>query len=82
MHLLIVSPLMLSLISPAEAQTKSGPPTQAGPQQQRPVNAKPEPTQQEGIDAEAAKHRAVAEAREKARDARLRRDTQGICTGC
>jgi hypothetical protein len=32
--------------------------------------------------AEGAKAKAAAEAREKARDVRMRRDMRGICTGC
>jgi hypothetical protein len=79
-HLLIVSILTLGLMSPAEAQTKSRPPTQAGPQQQR--AAKPTPTEEERMKAEGANAKAAAEAREKARDARIRRDTRSICQGC
>jgi hypothetical protein len=79
-YLLIVSIMTLGLISVAEAQTKSRPPTQAGPQQQR--AAKPASTEQEKMDAEGAKAKAAAEAREKARDVRMRREMRGICTGC
>jgi hypothetical protein len=80
MRLLILSIITIGLISAAEAQTTSRPPTQAGPEQ-RPVNAKPEPTK-ESIDAQPANATAAAEAREKARDARIRRDTRSICQGC
>jgi hypothetical protein len=81
-HVLIVVIITQGLISPAAAQTNSRPPTKAWTQQKRPGNAKPEIAAAEKIDAEIAKNKAAAEAREKARDVRMRRDMRAICMGC
>jgi hypothetical protein len=79
-YLFILSIIALGLISSAEAQTKSRSPTQAGSQQQR--AAKPAPKEQESMKTEGDKAKAAADAREKARDARIKRDTRSICQGC
>jgi len=64
---------------PAPAQDAKPAPGSAGVIRAPRSAAKEKPTT---TDAEAAKARAAAEAREKARDVKMRRDLRSICTGC
>jgi hypothetical protein len=68
--------IILALASPAASQEAYS--TQPAMRVQTPAE-KPKLSTTE---IEGAKARAVGEAREKARDARMRRDMRGICTGC
>ena len=75
---IVLASIMMLLATSIYAQDTRSPAPPARTRVQTSVT-KPKPSMS---DQEAAKTRAAAEAREKARDARMKRDMGSICRGC